>query len=58
MVELLSALLRFSLDANQRRTVPLCDEVKIVGDYLEIERVRFGERLRFDVAVSADLAQV
>jgi LytS/YehU family sensor histidine kinase len=58
MVELLSALLRFSLDANQRQTVPLGDEVKIVSDYLEIERVRFGERLSFSLAVADELKQV
>ncbi|MGH9768902.1 MAG: sensor histidine kinase [Blastocatellia bacterium] len=57
MVDLLSALLRFSLDAGQRATVPLRDEVKIVSDYLEIERVRFGERLRFDVALPVELEQ-
>jgi LytS/YehU family sensor histidine kinase len=58
MVELLSALLRFSLDANRRATVPLRDEVKIVSDYLEIERVRFGERLKFSIAVSDELEQI
>jgi LytS/YehU family sensor histidine kinase len=29
--------------------VPLSDELKTVRDYLEIERVRFGNRLRFDL---------
>jgi len=51
MVEQLSALLRFSLDANHHSTVPLRDEVKLATDYLEIEKIRFGERLRFDIAV-------
>lgn len=47
MVEHLSALLRFSLDANQRRMTPLRDEMKLVRDYLEIEQARFNSRLRF-----------
>ncbi|MGH9842109.1 MAG: sensor histidine kinase, partial [Blastocatellia bacterium] len=51
MVERLSALLRFSLDSGERNTVPLRDEVKIVTDYLEIERARFGERLRFAIEI-------
>lgn len=51
MVEQLSALLRFSLDANHRSTVPLRDELKLATDYLEIEKIRFGERLRFNIAV-------
>jgi len=55
MVERLSALLRFSLGSSERNTVPLGDEVKIVTDYLEIERVRFGDRLRFSVEFPGNL---
>ncbi len=55
MVERLSAMLRFSLDSNRRNTVCLSDEVKIVRDYLEIEQARFGERLRFSIAVAPEL---
>jgi len=36
IVERLAALLRFSLDAAARGSVPLADELQIVGDYLEI----------------------
>jgi len=50
----LSALLRFSLDAHAR-LVPLGDELRVVIDYLEIERVRFGARLAYDVDVPEDL---
>jgi signal transduction histidine kinase len=49
MVERLAALLRFSLDATGRGLVPLGHELKIVTDYLEIERTRFGERLAWTV---------
>jgi len=55
MVERLAALLRFSLDATERGLVPLADELKIVGDYLEIERTRLGERLAFSVEVPDEL---
>src|SRR5262245_1212963 len=58
MVERLSALLRFSLDSSERNTVPLGDEVKIVADYLEIERARFGERLRFTIEIPDCLTQI
>lgn len=47
MIERLAALLRFSLDADQRGLVPLEEELKVVRDYLEIERTRFGQRLRY-----------
>ena len=51
-VERLAALLRFSLAATQRGLVPMADELKIVADYLEIERTRLGERLSFALKVA------
>ena len=56
MVERLAALLRFSLDASERGLVPLADELKIVGDYLEIERARLGTRLSFTLDVDPEAA--
>jgi two-component system, LytTR family, sensor histidine kinase AlgZ len=55
LVEQMAALLRFSLDANQSGLVPLASELKIVTDYLEIERARFGDRLRYQIDVPAGL---
>lgn len=57
LVEQMAALLRFSLDANQSGLVPLSSELKIVADYLEIERARFGDRLRYQIDVPADLGE-
>src|SRR5437879_4000998 len=42
----LADLLRASLDATKRHTVPLGDELTVVQSYLEIEHARLGERLR------------
>jgi two-component system, LytTR family, sensor histidine kinase AlgZ len=50
-VERLAALLRFSLDATQAGVIPLGQEMKIVGDYLEIEHTRLGDRLSYAVKV-------
>lgn len=58
MVGRLSALLRFSLDANHHNSVPLRDELKIVRDYLEIEQARFGARLQFELDVPTELGAV
>ncbi len=58
VLERLAALLRFSLDAHQSRLVALGEEMRIVADYLEIERVRFGERLRYELDVPAELASI
>src|SRR5262249_30701735 len=56
-VERLAALLRFSLDATGRGLVPLADELKIVEDYLEIERTRLGPRLAFAVDAPLDVTR-
>jgi two-component system, LytTR family, sensor histidine kinase AlgZ len=55
LVGQMAALLRFSLDANQSGLVPLASELKIVADYLDIEQARFGDRLRYQIDVPADL---
>jgi sensor histidine kinase YesM len=54
----LASLLRFSLSANQSGLVLLSQELKIVRDYLEIERTRFGSRLRYEIAVPDELTEV
>ena len=52
MLARVSDFLRLTLTAPVRDEVALADEVDYVRQYLEIERVRFGERLRteFDLA--------
>lgn len=51
LVERLAALLRFSLDANNNSLVPLQQELKIVIDYLEIEKTRFADRLQYNIDI-------
>ena len=51
----LAALLRFSLDSTRHSTVPLAQEIKIVRDYLEIEKARFGDRLRYVIELPPEL---
>jgi len=55
-VERLAALLRFSPDATERGVVPLEHELKIVTDYVEIERTRFGDRLQYALDIAPDAA--
>jgi two-component system sensor histidine kinase AlgZ len=55
LLEQMAALLRFSLDSNQSGLVPLSSELKIVVDYLEIEKARFGERLNYRIDLASDL---
>jgi hypothetical protein len=52
MIVMLSNLLRTALKQGQTDLIPLSEELKFVGDYLAIEKVRLGERLevRWDLA--------
>ncbi|WP_247232109.1 sensor histidine kinase [Telluribacter sp. SYSU D00476] len=45
----LSNILRNSLLADRRKTVELREELKTVEDYLELEKVRYEERLRHSI---------
>ena len=51
-------MLRFSLDSNQRSTVALGQEIKTPRDYLEIERARIGDRLRYSIDVPVALESI
>jgi hypothetical protein len=51
----LSALLRYSLDSTHESTVRLERELKVLIDYLEIEKMRFGSRLQYSVDVPQHL---
>jgi signal transduction histidine kinase len=57
MIGQLASLMRASLDAGAAPLVPLEQELRNVRTYLAIERVRFGDRLRFSVDVADDLGR-
>jgi two-component system, LytTR family, sensor histidine kinase AlgZ len=57
MTNQLASLMRSSLDAGSAALVPLGQEVRVVRDYLEIERVRFGDRLRFTLDVPDEVRE-
>ena len=48
-VEKLSALLRYSLDSNAKSLVSLEQELEITEKYLDIEKVRFDQRLFYKI---------
>jgi LytS/YehU family sensor histidine kinase len=58
LVEQMAALLRFSLDSTRDGLVPLERELKIVNAYLEIEKSRLGDRLRYEVICPSDVNAV
>jgi LytS/YehU family sensor histidine kinase len=50
--------LRYALNAGQQEMVALSKELEIVKDYLEIESLRFEDRLSVDYNVSAEAGAV
>lgn len=50
-VTLLSEILRYSLNSEKKTFVKLQEELSVVKDYLELEKIRFGERLHYQFIV-------
>jgi len=51
----LAELYRLILKVSTQATTSLADELVIVDHYLEVERIRYGERLRFGIEVPDEL---
>jgi signal transduction histidine kinase len=58
MLELLSGMLRQVLQTATRQEVPLSDELKFVEQYLEIEQIRFSDRLEVHWLIDDDVRDV
>jgi sensor histidine kinase YesM len=54
----LSNILRYSLKIERTETVSLSDEMQIIYDYLDLEKIRFEERLSYKIDISPDSAGV
>jgi sensor histidine kinase YesM len=54
MISGLSDLLRYSLDRSGGVTVPLEEEARTAERYLEIQRIRFADRLGVELALAPD----
>jgi two-component system sensor histidine kinase AlgZ len=49
----LAGFLRSSLGLGSRKEIPLSEEVALARAYLEVEQVRFGDRLRVEIDVES-----
>ncbi len=55
MISQLSDLFRYQLRATRSERVPLREELDFVTKYLELERRRFGDRLRIRMEIGEDI---
>lgn len=53
---LIGRILRRALESGPEKTVPLTEEIEYVRDYLEIEKLRFGDRLKIVWEIDAAAA--
>ena len=54
MLVRLSELLRFALKSGNIQEIPLKDEIEFIRSYLEIEQIRFQERLTVDFKIEPE----
>lgn len=50
----LSKLLRFMLYESKKETISIADEIRVLDDYIELEKIRYNNRLRVDFIKSVD----
>ncbi|MEM7260935.1 MAG: histidine kinase [Planctomycetota bacterium] len=55
MISRLSELLRLTLSSGDRQKVPLREELEILDKYMEIELIRFQNRLRIEKDIAPDV---
>ncbi|MCW1922618.1 histidine kinase [Luteolibacter arcticus] len=54
MITSLSELLRIALDGERQAEIPLREELHFIDRYLDLQRMRFGERLKVEREISRD----
>jgi two-component system, LytTR family, sensor kinase len=50
----LSKLLRFMLYESRKDRIPLADEIRMIEDYLELEKIRYNQRLSIEFSKKLD----
>lgn len=48
----LTDLLRYIIDECNHQVVPLSKELKMIEDYMALERIRYGDRLKMEIDIS------
>lgn len=53
MISQLSEIMRYSLSTNNKNEIPLEEEIDVVKSYLNIEKIRFGNKLFYEIKIDA-----
>lgn len=57
-VEKLAFIFRYTLKKSSQNFVPLSDEISLITTYLDLEKIRFGNRLNAQVEVAREIKEV
>jgi sensor histidine kinase YesM len=57
-VEKFAHLFRYTLDASNKDMVKLTDELEFIKEYLDVEKIRLADRLRYRIDTSDDLHDI
>jgi signal transduction histidine kinase len=55
MIEHLGDLLRLSIESKDRQEVPLAKEMEFLAPYVEIQKIRFGEKLHIEIQIEPEV---
>lgn len=58
MITSLSELLRIALDGERKPEIPLRDELEFIDRYIDIQRMRFGDRLKIERSIERETLDV
>jgi sensor histidine kinase YesM len=54
----LSNLMRYTLKIERTETVPLYEEIETIKDYLDLEKIRFEERLNYTITLDKNTERI
>ena len=57
-VEKLAFIFRYTLRMSSQNFVSLADEISLISTYLDLEKIRFGERLDVHIEIDSDVKDV
>ncbi|MCK5673777.1 MAG: histidine kinase, partial [Spirochaetales bacterium] len=57
LIESLSNIFRYTLN-KQSHIVSLADEIDILNEYMHIQNVRYGDRLKFNTYINTDISKI
>lgn len=58
MIVKLSDLMRYSLEFKEEKRIPLSEELYHIELYLDIEKIRFGQKMEFEKAIQEECLQM